>query len=143
MTNIFNVLLSTNFLYFLCVFIMSHCLVLFAGVMKFSQLADASSLPRVQTIQNSYSLLVRVPYETDLAEVCSESNCNVSLLAYSPLAGGSLTGKYITSDGVAPEGCRFTLFPGYMERFNQSKVREAVEKYMEVAKKHEMRYRII
>lgn len=108
------------------------------GVMKFNELAERASLPKVQTIQNSYSLLVRVPYETDLAEVCSERNCNVSLLAYSPLAGGSLTGKYITSDGAAPAGARFTLFPGYMERFNQSKAREAVEKYMEIAKKYDM-----
>lgn len=52
---------------------------------------------------------VRSGFETDLAEVCAPRQTNVGLLAYSPLAGGSLSGKYI--DGPA-EGSRFTLFPG-------------------------------
>lgn len=52
---------------------------------------------------------VRSGFETDLAEVCAPRQTNVGLLAYSPLAGGSLSGKYI--DGQA-EGSRFTIFPG-------------------------------
>lgn len=50
------------------------------GVSEFVRLAQAAGLPKIQTIQNAYSLLVRVPYETDLAETCRRTN--VSLLAY-------------------------------------------------------------
>jgi aryl-alcohol dehydrogenase-like predicted oxidoreductase len=57
------------------------------GVMRFCQLAESAGLPRIQTIQNSYSLMTRSLFETDLAEVCAPRQCNVSLLAYSPLAG--------------------------------------------------------
>ena len=84
------------------------------GVMKFCQLAESSGLPKIHTIQNSYSLLVRGGFETDLAEVCAPRQCNVSLLAYSPLAGGSLSGKYMTSDPSTIEKSRFTLFQGYV-----------------------------
>ena len=61
-------------------------------------------------------------YETDLAETCRQHN--VGLLAYSPLAGGSLSNKY--NDGSAKEGSRFNLFPGYMGRYNESLVRHAL-----------------
>jgi len=106
------------------------------GVSEFSRLANASggSLPKICSIQNSYSLLVRTPFETNLSETCSPRNCNVSLLAYSPLAGGSLTGKYLADE--PPEGARFSLFDGYMDRFNKSLAREAVKEYAQVAEKH-------
>ncbi len=52
------------------------------------QAAEQLGLPRIVSIQNSYSLLVRGPFETDLAETCAQRQCNVGLLAYSPLAGG-------------------------------------------------------
>ena len=61
---------------------------------------------------------------------------NVSLLAYSPLAGGSLSGKYI--DGTASKGARFNFFPGYMERYNKSLSRTATLEYIEIAKKYNM-----
>lgn len=51
------------------------------------QAAEQLGLPRIVSIQNSYSLLVRGPFETDLAETCAQRQCNVGLLAYSPLAG--------------------------------------------------------
>ena len=57
----------------------------------------------------------------DLVEVCLPQNCNVGLLAYSPLAGGSLTGKYLNPETSASG--RFTLFPGYMARYNKSLAR--------------------
>ena len=47
-------------------------------------------------LQNCYNLFVRTAFETDLAEVCAPRQCNVGLLAYSPLAGGVLSGKYMT-----------------------------------------------
>jgi len=103
------------------------------GVMRFCQLAEAMGLPKIVSIQNAYSLLVRVPFETDLAETCAPPNCNVGLLAYSPLAGGALSGKYINA---SPEGARFNLFPGYMERYNKSFAVKAVADYVKVAEKH-------
>ena len=54
--------------------------------------AEKSGGPRIVSIQNSYSLLVRGAYETDLAETCAAHNGDVGLLAYSPLAGGVLSG---------------------------------------------------
>lgn len=54
----------------------------------------------------------------DLVEVCTPQNCNVGLLAYSPLAGGSLSGKYLDAEKSAKS--RLNLFPGYMARYNKS-----------------------
>ena len=108
------------------------------GVMKFSQLAESMGLPKIQTIQNSYSLISRSLFETDLAEVCAPRQCNVSLLAYSPLAGGALTGKYVTDDESKIANSRFTLFEGYMKRYQQSIGREAVAEYCNLAKRHDL-----
>lgn len=105
------------------------------GVMRFIQAAEQLGLPRVVSIQNSYSLLTRGGYETDLAEVCAPRQCNVGLLAYSPLAGGSLSGKYIEG-GPSTEKARMHLFQGYMARYNQSLAKQAVGEYVEVAKRH-------
>jgi aryl-alcohol dehydrogenase-like predicted oxidoreductase len=109
------------------------------GVMQFVAAAAGGSalMPKIASIQNSYSLLNRGPFETDLAEVCSPRNCNVGLLAYSPLAGGALSGKYLNVS-APPVNARFTLFAGYMERFNKSMAREAVAAYADVAAKHGM-----
>lgn len=102
------------------------------GVSEFAHAAKSQGLPRIHTIQNCYHLLCRTAYETDLAETCRRHN--VSLLAYSPLAGGALSGKYLSPD--APKGARFNLFPGYMERYNKSLARTATEEYSALAKKH-------
>ncbi|GAX79988.1 hypothetical protein CEUSTIGMA_g7427.t1 [Chlamydomonas eustigma] len=102
------------------------------GVAEFVHQAKLAGLPKIVSIQNSYSLLVRTQYETDLAEICSKHN--VGLLAYSPLAGGSLSNKY--NDGTAQTGSRFNLFPGYMGRYNASLVKTAVSEYSALAKKH-------
>lgn len=56
----------------------------------------------------------------DLVEVCHSNNCNVGLLAYSPLAGGVLTGKYLYANSDKAKRSRLNLFPGYMERYNAS-----------------------
>ncbi|GAB4817654.1 hypothetical protein N2152v2_004700 [Parachlorella kessleri] len=104
------------------------------GVMKFIQASEQLGLPRIVSIQNSYSLLSRGPFETDLAEVCAPRQCNVGLLAYSPLAGGALTGKYINGDSKSLEKARFNLFQGYMARYRQSLAREAVDHYVQVAR---------
>jgi aryl-alcohol dehydrogenase-like predicted oxidoreductase len=102
------------------------------GVMRFAQAAAAGAGPKIISTQNSYSLLVRSAYETDLAETCAA--VGVGLLAYSPLAGGTLSGKYVS--GVAPPAARLNLFEGYMSRYNKSLARQAVAEYVAVAEKH-------
>ncbi|XP_020222272.1 uncharacterized protein LOC109804820 isoform X1 [Cajanus cajan] len=106
------------------------------GVMEFVHAAKVGGLPKIVSIQNSYSLLVRSRFEVDLVEVCHPKNCNIGLLSYSPLGGGSLTGKYIDINSEAAKRGRLNLFPGYMERYNKSVAREATIKYLELAKKH-------
>lgn len=106
------------------------------GVMEFVNAAKLEGLPKIISIQNSYSLLVRCHFEVDLVEVCMPQHCNVGLLAYSPLAGGALTGKYTNPDFVASNKGRFNLFPGYMSRYNNSLAKEATEKYIQLAHQH-------
>lgn len=106
------------------------------GVMEFVHAAKVEGLPKIVSIQNSYSLLVRCKYEVDLVEVCHPNNCNIGLLAYSPLGGGSLSGKYLDIDSEAARKGRLNLFPGYMERYNRSIAKEATIQYVEMAKKH-------
>lgn len=52
--------------------------------------------------------------------MCHPNNYNIGLLAYSPLAGGSLTGKYLDINSEGAKSGRLNLFPGYMERYNKS-----------------------
>ncbi|KAL5066910.1 hypothetical protein RYX36_017797 [Vicia faba] len=106
------------------------------GVMEFVHAAKVEGLPKIVSIQNSYSLLVRSRFETDLVEVCHPKNYNIGLLSYSPLGGGTLTGKYIDINSEAGKSGRLNLFTGYMERYNKSISREATIKYLELAEKH-------
>merc|ERR1719188_2302157 len=105
------------------------------GVMSFIRAAEEHGLPRMVSIQNSYSLLVRNAFETDLSEVCCKRFCDVGLLAYSPLAGGVLTGKYLAGD---VDGARLSLFPGYMSRYRNSASEAACKLYLECARKHNL-----
>jgi aryl-alcohol dehydrogenase-like predicted oxidoreductase len=68
------------------------------GPANWLKLSEQHNLPRVATIQNEYSLLCRL-YDTDLAEL--SVNEGVGLMAFSPLAAGLLTGKYL--DGNLPK----------------------------------------
>ena len=77
------------------------------GTLTYLALAQKHTLPRMVSIQNEYSLLCRL-YEPELAEISLREN--ISLLPWSPLAGGILSGKYF--GGARPEGSRITL-PGY------------------------------
>ncbi|KAF7043827.1 hypothetical protein CFC21_053137 [Triticum aestivum] len=106
------------------------------GVMEFVQAAKLQGLPKIVSIQNSYSLIVRCRFEVDLVEVCHPNNCNVGLLAYSPLAGGVLSGKYLDANSAGAKRSRLNLFPGYMERYNASLAKEATDEYVKLAKKH-------
>ena len=98
------------------------------GAMKFLQLARERSWPKVVSIQNPYNLLNRI-YEIGLAEVSCRENCG--LLAYSPLAFGVLSGKYL--GGKRPEGARVTMWERFSRYSNENGVR-ATERYVELAR---------
>lgn len=100
------------------------------GTAQWLRLADEHGLPRVQTMQNEYSLMCRA-YDTDMAELSYHEK--VTLLAFSPLATGLLTGKY--SGGAVPAGSRETLSPGLGGRMGD-RARAAADAYVGVAQKH-------
>jgi len=75
------------------------------GLTKSLWASDRSGTARYETIQNNFSLLNR-RFEDELAEVCRRES--LSLLPYSPLAGGVLSGKY--QDGARPSGARFSVY---------------------------------
>ncbi|MDA7921528.1 aldo/keto reductase [Verrucomicrobiales bacterium] len=97
------------------------------GTMKFLKAAEDLGLPRVITIQNSYSLLNRT-FDGGLSEVCHEED--VRLLAYSPLAFGRLSGKY--RGGKMPEGARITKWERFA-RYNGPASDAAIEEYAAIA----------
>jgi len=97
------------------------------GTMTYLKEAETRGLPRVVSIQNAYSLLNRT-FETGLAEVAFRED--VGLLAYSALAQGNLTGKYL--NGALPEGARKTLFNS-MPRYEKPGAEEAVAAYCALA----------
>ena len=97
------------------------------GTCQWLRLAEERGRPRVQTIQNEYSLLCRL-YDTDLAEL--SANEDVHLLPFSPLGAGFLTGKY--QGGAVPEGSRMSLNPEMGGR-KSPRVFEAVTAYLEIA----------
>jgi aryl-alcohol dehydrogenase-like predicted oxidoreductase len=100
------------------------------GVCEFQRVAKELGVPGPVTIQNSYSLVSR-NVDNDLAEALFREQ--MSLLAYSPLAAGMLSGKYL--DGAQPPKARFTLFDGLGIRFRKPIVREAVDAYVALAKR--------
>ena len=101
------------------------------GLNKYLSLAKETGGPRIATIQNQYSLINRT-FEIGLSEIALREK--VSLLPYSPLSMGVLTGKYL--DGARPSGARFTLFTRNADRYNPERAQEAVAAYVAVAKKH-------
>ena len=101
------------------------------GTMQYLQIAKEHNLPRMSTIQNSYSLIHRA-YEYGMSEVSMREN--IGLLVYSPLAQGVLSGKYL--NGNLPEGARGTLFPRFIARYMGDSPLNAVTEYQKIAKKH-------
>lgn len=97
------------------------------GAMKFLQVAESQGLPRMVTIQNSYSLLNRT-FDSGLSEVCEEEG--MRSLPYSPLAFGRLSGKY--RNGAKPEGARITLWERFA-RYNGPNSDAAIEEYFRIA----------
>jgi aryl-alcohol dehydrogenase-like predicted oxidoreductase len=98
------------------------------GVMEFLRFARECGLPRIVSIQNAYSLVNRT-YDLTLAEVCHREN--VGLLAYSPLAFGHLSGKYLADPGA--EG-RVNRFAGFAQRYDKPGLQEAVVEYAALAR---------
>ncbi|WP_432672022.1 NADP(H)-dependent aldo-keto reductase [Flavobacterium sp. SM2513] len=97
------------------------------GVMRFLEESKRHNLPRIATIQNPYSLLNRT-FETSLSEVCHHEN--VGLLAYSPLAFGILTGKFLS--GESHPNARINLFPRF-SRYNSENATKATVLYHQIA----------
>jgi aryl-alcohol dehydrogenase-like predicted oxidoreductase len=98
------------------------------GVMRHISESNKHQLTRCKTIQNPYSLLNRL-FEINLAEVAMREN--IGLLAYSPLAFGTLSGKYL--NGQMPENSRIKLFPQY-SRYSNAQAQFLTQKYFELAK---------
>jgi len=102
------------------------------GVLRYLEEAKENNLVSPITIQNPYSLLNRT-FEIGNAEISIKKN--IGLLAYSPLAFGILSGKFL--NGKKHPNSRVELFP-QMARYNSSEVDNAVIKYAEIAKKYNL-----
>jgi aryl-alcohol dehydrogenase-like predicted oxidoreductase len=100
------------------------------GVMTFLKHHAVKGLPRVAAIQNPYNLLNRA-FEVGLAEMAMQEK--VGLLAYSPLAGGTLSGKYL--NGQMPKGSRRAT-DGRRSRYQRPREEETVSAYVGIAKKY-------
>ena len=100
------------------------------GMTQWTRLADENNLPRMASVQNEYSLLCRL-YDTDLAEVAV--NEDITLLSFSPLACGLLTGKY--QGGVIPDASRRSLSPDLGGRMTDRTL-PVTQVYLDLAAKH-------
>jgi aryl-alcohol dehydrogenase-like predicted oxidoreductase len=100
------------------------------GTMRYLSLAEAAGLPRVVSIQNPYNLLNRT-FEIGLAEIAHRER--IGLLAYSPLAFGVLSGKYL--DGRRPPGARLTLFERFT-RYSNEEADRATRDYVDLARRY-------
>ncbi|TVP15454.1 NADP(H)-dependent aldo-keto reductase [Shewanella sp. KCT] len=99
------------------------------GLMKYLQLAEKHGLPRIISVQNPYNLLNR-SFEVGMAEIAHREE--LPLLAYSPLAFGALSGKYI--GGQWPEGARLTLFKRFARYTGSQMALDATQAYVELAR---------
>ncbi len=103
------------------------------GFAKFIHLSEKYNYTKPVSIQNGYNLINRV-FDISNSEIALRENCG--LLAYSPLAGGRLSGKYINKQ--KPEKARYTLWPGRFSRHNTARGESAIKKYAELSKKFEI-----
>ncbi|MBB3591842.1 aryl-alcohol dehydrogenase-like predicted oxidoreductase [Rhizobium sp. BK529] len=100
------------------------------GTQKYVTLSEQLNLPRVASVQNEYNLLYR-HFDLDMAELSHHED--VGLLAYSPLAAGILSGKYI--NGEKPEGTRASIngdLGGRLQPLQEAPTRA----YLEIAARH-------
>ena len=102
------------------------------GLMQYLNLAKEFDLPIVSN-QDAYSLINR-KYEVGMSEMTIRENCG--LLAYSPLGGGILTGKYLNNQ--KPEGARYTEWPNYFARYSHENTVRATKRYAELAEDYDL-----
>lgn len=102
------------------------------GAMRFIEASNKNDLIRPVSVQNAYNLLNRV-YEGDMAEVSHREH--MGLLAYSPMAFGVLSGKYIKNE--AADNARLKLFPRFA-RYSSEQSTEATKRYLALAEKHNL-----
>ena len=102
------------------------------GTANWLRIATEHGLPRVQSIQNEYSLLCRY-FDLDLAELSHHED--VGLLAFSPLAAGLLSGKY--APDVTPAGSRRATTPDLGGRIS-TRVWGAIDAYLDIARRHDL-----
>jgi len=103
------------------------------GMSQYLSATEKLDLPKIVSIQNSYSLINRI-YEGGLSEYAYREN--VGLLAYSPLGMGALSGKYV--GGQKPKDSRMAMFPEFMGRYQTPEAEQAIERYANLAKEHSM-----
>jgi len=101
------------------------------GTMKFLEIAKQINLPRMMSIQNAYNLVNRV-FDIANSEVTMNEQCG--LLAYSPIAGGRLSGKYMNNQH--PKNARYTIWPSRFSRHHTKRGEIAIEKYVKLAKQY-------
>ncbi len=99
------------------------------GLAEFLRLAAQHGLPRIVTIQNPYNLLNR-GFESGLAEIAWREHCG--LLAYGPLAGGLLSGKY--TDGTASNEARLLRHARHYRQFTSNAAHAASARYVAIAR---------
>lgn len=100
------------------------------GTSEYLRLSRERDWPRIVSVQNPYNLLNRT-FEVGMAEIaCREQ---VGLLAYSPLAFGMLSGKYL--DGNRPRGARLTLYERFT-RYTNGPGADATRAYVDLAASH-------
>ncbi|XP_951775.1 aldo-keto reductase family protein, putative [Theileria annulata] len=102
------------------------------GVLKFTQLSKELGVPPPSTIQLNYNLLTRNELEKGFVELARPQNTGIGIIAYGPLAGGILTGKYLEFVESTTSG-RLLKFPSYMKRYRGSLAARAVKEYYDVA----------
>ena len=100
------------------------------GTMKWLEISEKHRLPRIAAMQNEYSLACRI-YDLDMAEI--SVNEDVGLLSYSPLAAGSLSGKY--RDGTIPSGSRRELSDNLNGRY-VAQTERVIDQYAMIAERH-------
>lgn len=100
------------------------------GMTQWTRLAEENGWPRMVSVQNEYSLLCRL-YDTDMAEMAV--NEDITLLSFSPLACGLLTGKY--QGGAVPDGSRMSLGPQMGGRMTDRTL-PVTQVYLDIAASH-------
>ena len=100
------------------------------GTMQWLAAGEKAGGPRVAAMQNEYSMLCRM-YDTDMAELAHHED--ITLLAFSPLACGILTGKY--QGGAVPEGSRMSINRAMSGRIGPRAL-SATAAYLEIAERH-------